>query len=76
MLKLLFLQLTNKKGIYILIVFDIYHDDMHEVGNLVVCGIAEIDRLDPLPLRFVVILRRDAKCFTAELGERRYPRHI
>jgi hypothetical protein len=24
-LKLLFLQLTNKKGIYILIVFEIYH---------------------------------------------------
>jgi hypothetical protein len=46
LLKLLFLQLTNNKGIYILIVFEIYHDTMHEVGNLL-CGFAEIDRFDP-----------------------------
>jgi hypothetical protein len=47
LLKLLFLQLTNNEGIYILIVFEIYHDTVHEVGNLVDCGFAEIDRFDP-----------------------------
>ena len=42
---------------------------MHEVGNLVACCIVESDRFDPLPLPFVLILQRDAVCFTAELVE-------